>query len=56
MWVGWVGWDMWGGGDCPAGQSPPPHVAIYRISVEGSATDDVWGGRVILFLESIIRL
>ena len=59
MWVGWVGWDMWvgicGGGTARPGSLPPPHVAIYRISVEGLATKDVWGG-VILFLESIIRL
>ena len=53
MWVGWVGWDMWVG-ICGGGETA--RVAIYRISVEGSATKDVWGGGVILFLESIIRL
>ena len=42
----WVGWDMWVG-ICGGGETA--RVAIYRISVEGSATKDVWGGGYSIF-------
>ena len=47
--VGYVGRDMWGGETARPGSLPPPHVAIYRISVEGSVTKDVWGGGYSIF-------
>ena len=43
--VGYVGRDMWGG--------ETARVAIYRISVEGSATKDVWGGGLFYFLNQL---